>query len=63
MIIVILFLSFLIGIPISFALGIVSLGQIISDGYPLVVVVQKECLLEWTVLHSLLYLFSYFQED
>ncbi|EGY80101.1 MAG: TRAP transporter large permease [Peptoniphilus sp.] len=41
MIIVILFLSFLIGIPISFALGIVSLGQIISDGYPLVVVVQR----------------------
>lgn len=41
MIIVILFITFLLGIPISFALGIVSLGQIVTNGYPLVVVVQR----------------------
>ncbi|SHH21179.1 C4-dicarboxylate transporter, DctM subunit [Anaerosphaera aminiphila DSM 21120] len=41
MIILILFISFLLGLPIAFSLGIVSLGQIAADGYPLLVVVQR----------------------
>lgn len=41
MIILILFLAFLLGFPIAFSLGIVSLGQIASDGYPLLVVIQR----------------------
>lgn len=41
MIILILFIAFLLGLPIAFALGIVSLGQIASDGYPLSVVLQR----------------------
>lgn len=39
--IVILFIAFLLGMPISFALGIVSLFAIITRGYPLPVIVQK----------------------
>ena len=41
MIIIILFAAFLLGVPIAFALGIVSLGQIVADGYPLLVVAQR----------------------
>ncbi|CDZ74217.1 TRAP-T family tripartite ATP-independent periplasmic transporter, membrane protein [Peptoniphilus sp. ING2-D1G] len=40
-IILILFISFFIGFPIAFALGLVSLGQIAIDGYPLLVVIQR----------------------
>ena len=40
-IIVILFAAFLIGIPISFALGIVSVGGIIAMKLPLMVVIQR----------------------
>jgi len=39
--IVILFIVFLLGMPISFALGIVSLFAIITHGYPLPVIAQK----------------------
>lgn len=39
--IVILFIVFLLGMPISFALGIVSLSAIIIRGYPLAVIAQK----------------------
>lgn len=39
--IVILFIAFLLGMPISFALGMVSLFAIITRGYPLPVIVQK----------------------
>lgn len=41
MIILTLFLVFLIGVPVAFSLGLVSLGQIFMDGYPLVVVIQR----------------------
>ena len=41
MIIIILFAAFLLGVPIAFALGLVSLGQIVADGYPLLVVAQR----------------------
>lgn len=41
MIILVLFAAFLLGVPIAFALGIVSLGQIVTDGYPLLVVAQR----------------------
>ena len=41
MIILYLFIIFLIGIPIAFSLGIISLVQIASDGYPLIVVIQR----------------------
>jgi len=40
-IILILFVLFLAGIPICFALGLVSLGGIVTAGYPLIVVVQR----------------------
>ncbi|MDO5041360.1 MAG: TRAP transporter large permease [Peptoniphilus sp.] len=40
-IILILFISFFIGFPIAFSLGLVSLGQIAVDGYPLLVVIQR----------------------
>lgn len=41
MIIFALFIVFLLGVPIAFSLGLVSLGKIIIDGYPLVVVIQR----------------------
>lgn len=41
MIILILFLVFLIGLPIAFSLGIVSTGQILLNGFPPLVVVQR----------------------
>ena len=41
MIILALFIVFFLGIPIGFSLGLVSLGQIVMDGYPLLVVVQR----------------------
>lgn len=41
MIIILLFIAFLIGIPISFSLGIISLGQILASGFPPFVVVQR----------------------
>lgn len=41
MIILILFLVFLVGLPIAFALGIVSTGQILLNGFPPLVVVQR----------------------
>lgn len=41
MIILALFIVFFLGIPIGFSLGLVSLGQIMMDGYPLLVVVQR----------------------
>src|SRR5690554_2978526 len=41
MIIAVLFIVFLVGVPIAFSLGLVSLGQIVMDGYPLVVVIQR----------------------
>lgn len=36
-----LFVVFLIGVPISFSLGLVSLGQILLDGFPPLVVIQR----------------------
>ena len=41
MIILYLFITFLIGIPIAFSLGIISLVQIANDGYPLIVIIQR----------------------
>lgn len=41
MIILYLFITFLIGIPIAFSLGIISLAQIANDGYPLIVIIQR----------------------
>jgi len=41
MIILALFVVFLIGVPIAFSLGLVSLGQIMIDGFPPLVVVQR----------------------
>lgn len=41
MIIAVLFIVFLVGVPIAFSLGLVSLGQILIDDYPLVVVIQR----------------------
>jgi len=41
MIILVLFLTFLIGAPIAFSLGLVSLGQILIDGFPPMVVIQR----------------------
>lgn len=41
MIIVVLFLVFLLGVPIAFSLGLVSLGQILMDGFPPLVVIQR----------------------
>lgn len=39
-IILILFISFLLGMPIAFSLGLVSLGEIAAGGYHLIVVIQ-----------------------
>ena len=39
--ILLLFVLFLIGIPICFSLGLVSLGGIVAGGYPLTVVIQR----------------------
>ncbi|MDY4010279.1 MAG: TRAP transporter large permease [Fusobacterium gastrosuis] len=41
MIILFLFIIFLLGFPIAFSLGIVSLLQVINDGYPAIIVVQR----------------------
>lgn len=41
MIIFFLFIVFLLGFPIAFSLGIISLAQIINDGYPIIVVIQR----------------------
>ena len=41
MIIVVLFLVFLLGVPIAFSLGLVSLGQIVIDGFSPLVVIQR----------------------
>jgi len=41
MIILVLFLTFLIGMPIAFSLGLVSLGQILINGFPPMVVIQR----------------------
>lgn len=41
MIILFLFIIFLLGFPIAFSLGIISLAQIINDGYPTIVVIQR----------------------
>lgn len=41
MIILALFVVFLVGVPIAFSLGLVSLGQILIDGFPSLVVVQR----------------------
>lgn len=40
-IILCLFLLFFIGVPICYALGLVSLGSLVIDGIPLIVVVQR----------------------
>ena len=40
-IILCLFAAFFIGVPICFALGIVSLGSLIHSGMPLIVVIQR----------------------
>lgn len=40
-IILALFLVFLLGVPIAFSLGMVSLGQILIDGFPPLVVIQR----------------------
>lgn len=40
-IILVLFVVFLIGFPIAFSLGLVSLGQILIDGFPPLVAVQR----------------------
>lgn len=40
-IIFILFFAFLIGVPISFSLGLVSLGSVLVDGLPPLVVIQR----------------------
>ena len=39
--ILLLFVLFLVGIPICFSLGLVSLGGIVAGGYPLTVVIQR----------------------
>lgn len=41
MTIVCLFLLFFAGVPICFSLGLVSLGSLVNDGLPLIVVVQR----------------------
>lgn len=41
MIILVLFATFLVGVPIAFSLGIVSLGQVLIDGFPPIVVIQR----------------------
>lgn len=41
MIVLVLFLAFLIGLPIAFSLGLVSLGQIFISGFPPMVVIQR----------------------
>lgn len=41
MIILLLFIVFLIGVPIAFSLGIVSTGQILINGFPPLVVIQR----------------------
>jgi len=40
-IILVLFLVFLLGFPIAFSLGMVSLAQVLIDGFPALVVVQR----------------------
>lgn len=39
--ILLLFLVFLVGVPISFSLGLVSLGQILANGLPPMIVIQR----------------------
>lgn len=39
--ILLLFLVFLVGVPISFSLGLVSLGQIVANGLPPMIVIQR----------------------
>lgn len=39
--ILILFLTFMIGTPIAFSLGLVSLGGVVVSGFPLMVVIQR----------------------
>ena len=41
MIIFSLFIVFLLGFPIAFSLGIISLAQIVNDGYPIIVIIQR----------------------
>ena len=40
-IILCLFIAFFVGVPICFALGIVSIGSLIASGMPLIVTVQR----------------------
>ena len=40
-IILCLFIAFFVGVPICFALGIVSIGSLIDSGMPLIVTVQR----------------------